>query len=461
MTENQKTVCDVVRVKGSGLHTGIDVILSIVPSEANTGINFVRVDLENNPVIKADVDNVTDVQRGTTISQNNASVSTVEHLLAALTGLGIDNCVIEVNAPEVPIMDGSSKPFIDAIKKVGVKDLGVEKDFLIISEIIKYTDPESGIELMAVPHDNYSVVSMIDFNSKVLGKQHATLDKIEDFEKEVSDCRTFCFLHELEYLLDNNLIKGGDLDNAIVVVDKMVSQEELNRLSIVFNKKKVLVKEEGILNNLDLKYVNEPARHKLLDIVGDLTLVGKPIKGKIIATKPGHASNVAFGKLLKQFGKKIMSKVPDYDLYNTVLDVEGIKKILPHRPPFLFVDRVIELTPERVVGVKNVSVNEDIFRGHFPGQPIFPGVLQVEAMAQVGGILVLAGLENPENYLTFFMKIEKVKFRKMVLPGDTIVFDLTYASPYRRGIAHMKGIATVNGQVVAEAEMMAKIQKIK
>jgi len=461
MTDNQKTVSDVVIVEGSGLHTGVDVSLKIHPSEPNTGIIFKRIDLENCPIIKADVDNVTDVQRGTTISKNGASISTVEHLLAALTGLGIDNCVIDVNAPEIPIMDGSSKPFIDAIKQIGVKELTEEKDYLVITEIIKYTDPVNGIELIAIPDDHYNVVSMIDFNSKVLGKQHATLEKIEDFEKEVSSCRTFCFLHELEHLLDNNLIKGGDLDNAIVVVDKKVSQGELDRLSEVFNKDKVLVKEEGILNNLDLQYVNEPARHKLLDIVGDLTLVGKPIKGKILATKPGHGSNVAFGKLLKQFDKKKMSDLPSYDLYNTILDVEGIKDILPHRPPFLFVDRVIELTPERVVGVKNVSVNEDLFRGHFPGQPIFPGVLQVEAMAQVGGILVLAGLENPQNYLTYFMKIEQVKFRKMVLPGDTIVFDLTYASPYRRGIAHMKGIASVNGQVVAEAEMMAKIQKIK
>jgi UDP-3-O-[3-hydroxymyristoyl] N-acetylglucosamine deacetylase / 3-hydroxyacyl-[acyl-carrier-protein] dehydratase len=461
MTENQKTVCDEVLLKGSGLHTGIDVNLVLCPAQANAGIKFVRVDLDQHPMIDADVDNVTEVERGTTISKNGASVSTVEHLLAALTGLGIDNCVIKVNAPEIPIMDGSSKPFLDAIKKVGIQDLGIEKDYLVITEPIRYQDTENGIELLAIPDDHYSLVSMIDFNSKVLGKQHANLDKIEDFEGEVASCRTFCFLHELEHLLNHNLIKGGDLENAIVVVDKGVSQKELDRLASVFKKDKISVKEEGILNNVDLRYVNEPARHKLLDIVGDLTLVGKPIKGKIIATKPGHGANVAFGKLLKRFDRKQKTNLPTYDLYNTVLDVEGIKRILPHRPPFLFVDRVVELTPERVVGVKNVSVNEDLFRGHFPGQPIFPGVLQVEAMAQVGGILVLAGLKDPENYLTYFMKIEQVKFRKMVLPGDTIVFDLTYASPYRRGIAHMKGVASVNGQVVAEAEMMAKIQKVK
>lgn len=461
MSEKQKTIVDVVEVTGVGLHTGVNVNLNLQPSAANTGIKFKRVDLDNQPIIDADVDNVVDVQRGTTLEQDAASVSTVEHLLAALTGLGIDNCMIEVDAGEIPIMDGSSKPFIEAIKAVGIKELEEEKDYLIIREAVKWEDEEKGIQLMAVPDDKYNVVSMIDFNSKVLGKQHASLNRIEDFEEEISSCRTFCFLHELEQLLENNLIKGGDLDNAIVVVDKKVSQEELDRLAKVFKKDAVMVKDEGILNNLDLRYVNEPARHKLLDIVGDLTLVGKPIKGRIIATKPGHGPNVEFGKLLKQYNKKAMSKKPQFDLYNTILDVEGIKKLLPHRPPFLFVDRIIELTPERVVGVKNVSVNEDLFRGHFPGQPVFPGVLQVEAMAQVGGVLVLAQLENPEDYLTYFMKIETVKFRKMVVPGDTVVFDLTYASPYRRGIAHMKGKAYVNGEIVAEAEMMAKIEKVK
>lgn len=461
MTEKQKTICDVVKMTGVGLHTGINVSLDIHPATANSGIKFRRVDLENSPIIKADVDNVVDVQRGTTIQEKGARISTVEHLLAALTGLGIDNATIDINAPEIPIMDGSSKPFIEALQKVGVQELNEDKDYLVIKETIKWEDKEKGIELIAIPDDHFNVVSMIDYNSKVLGKQHAALEKIEDFAEEISSCRTFCFLHELEVLLNNNLIKGGDLDNAIVVVDKKVSQGELDRLSEVFNKDSVSVKEEGILNNLDLRYANEPARHKLLDIVGDLTLVGKPIKGKIIATKPGHGPNVEFGKLLKKYNTKVMSKGPEFDLGNTVLDVEGIKKLLPHRPPFLFVDRIIELTPERVVGVKNVSVNEDLFRGHFPGQPIFPGVLQTEAMAQVGGVLVLAQLENPEDYLTYFMKIEQVKFRKMVVPGDTIVFDLCYASPYRRGIAHMKGKAYVNGEVVAEAEMMAKIEKVK
>lgn len=461
MIEKQNSICSEVKLSGVGLHTGINVQLNIKPTGANHGIKFKRVDLEGQPIIAADVDNVVDVQRGTTLQVGEARVSTVEHLLAALTGLGIDNCLIEINAPEVPIMDGSAKPFMDALKVVGVQVLDEDKDYLIIREAVKWEDKEKGIQMMAVPDDTFNIVSMIDYNSEVLGKQYATLSNIKDFEKEIASCRTFCFLHELEILLNNNLIKGGDLDNAIVVVDKPVNQDELNRLAKVFNKETVEVKKEGILNNLDLHYANEPARHKLLDIVGDLTLVGKPIKGRIIATKPGHGPNVEFGKLLKQYNSKTMSDKKYFDISNTVLDIEGIKKLLPHRPPFLFVDRIIELTPERVIGVKNVSINEDLFRGHFPGQPIFPGVLQTEAMAQVGGVLVLAQLENPQDYLTYFMKIENVKFRKMVVPGDTIVFDLSYATPYRRGIAHMKGKAYVNGELVAEAEMMAKIEKVK
>ena len=460
MTEKQKTIAGFVELEGVGLHTGLRVSLKLCPTSENHGIKFKRVDLENSPIINADVDNVINVERGTTLQQNNATISTIEHLLASLTGLGIDNCLIEVNAPEIPIMDGSALPFMNAIKKVGVKELNADKNYLVITEPIKWENKEKGIELIALPADHFSVTSMIDFDSKVLGKQFATLEKIEDFDQEIASCRTFCFLHEIEYLLNNNLIKGGDLDNAIVVVDKKVEQKELDRLAVVFNKKSIAVKEEGYLNNLDLRYPNEPARHKLLDIVGDLTLVGRPIKGKIIATKPGHGPNVEFGKLLKHYTKKAMSEPIQFDLTKTVLDVEGIKKILPHRPPFLFVDRIIELSTEKVVGIKNVSINEDIFRGHFPNQPIFPGVLQVEAMAQVGGILVLNGLEEPEKHLTYFMKIENVRFRKMVVPGDTLVFEITFASPYRRGIAHMCGKTYVNGQVVCEAEMMAKIEKV-
>lgn len=458
MGDKQRTISREVSLSDVGLHTGKKVNLTFCPVKENFGIKFQRIDLEGQPIIEADVDYVTDIQRGTTLTKNGNSVSTIEHSLAALTGLGIDNCLIKIDSQEVPIMDGSSKPFIEILKKAGIKELGADKNYFVITEPIKFTIEDKGIELIALPDDHYNITSMIDYESPVLGKQFATLDKIEDFEEEIASSRTFCFLHELEFLAKHNLIKGGDLSNAIVVVDKVIEKERLDEIAKILNKPSVEVKEEGILDNIELRHANEPARHKLLDIVGDLTLVGRPIKGKIIASKPGHGPNTEFAKLIKKSIKK-MEK--NFDVSNIALDVEGIKKILPHRPPFLMVDRIIELTPERVVGVKNVSINEDLFRGHFPNQPIFPGVLQVEAMAQVGGVLVLSQFEDPENYLTYFMKMDNVKFRKMVVPGDTLVFELTYLSPYRRGIAHMLGKAYVNGELVTEAEMMAKIDKVK
>ena len=445
MGDKQRTISREVSLSDVGLHTGKKVNLTFCPVKENFGIKFQRIDLEGQPIIEADVDYVTDIQRGTTLTKNGNSVSTIEHSLAALTGLGIDNCLIKIDAQEVPIMDGSSKPFIEILKKAGIKELGADKNYFVITEPIKFTIEDKGIELIALPDDHYNITSMIDYESPVLGKQFATLDKIEDFEEEIASSRTFCFLHELEFLAKHNLIKGGDLSNAIVVVDKVIEKERLDEIAKILNKPSVEVKEEGILDNIELRHANEPARHKLLDIVGDLTLVGRPIKGKIIASKPGHGPNTEFAKLIKKSIKK-MEK--NFDVSNIALDVEGIKKILPHRPPFLMVDRIIELTPERVVGVKNVSINEDLFRGHFPNQPIFPGVLQVEAMAQVGGVLVLSQFEDPENYLTYFMKMDNVKFRKMVVPGDTLVFELTYLSPYRRGIAHMLGKAYVNGELV-------------
>ena len=458
MGDKQRTISREVSLSDVGLHTGKKVNLTFCPVIENFGIKFQRIDLEGQPIIEADVDYVTDIQRGTTLTKNGNSVSTIEHSLAALTGLGIDNCLIKIDSQEVPIMDGSSKPFIEILKKAGIKELGADKNYFVITEPIKFTIEDKGIELIALPDDHYNITSMIDYKSPVLGKQFATLDKIEDVEEEIASSRTFCFLHELEFLAKHNLIKGGDLSNAIVVVDKVIEKERLDEIAKILNKPSVEVKEEGILDNIELRHANEPARHKLLDIVGDLTLVGRPIKGKIIASKPGHGPNTEFAKLIKKSIKK-MEK--NFDVSNIALDVEGIKKILPHRPPFLMVDRIIELTPERVVGVKNVSINEDLFRGHFPNQPIFPGVLQVEAMAQVGGVLVLSQFEDPENYLTYFMKMDNVKFRKMVVPGDTLVFELTYLSPYRRGIAHMLGKAYVNGELVTEAEMMAKIDKVK
>ena len=458
MGEKQRTISKEVSLSDIGLHTGKKVNLTFCPVKENYGIKFQRTDLEGQPIIEADVDYVTDIQRGTTLTKNGNSVSTIEHSLAALTGLGIDNCLIKIDSQEVPIMDGSSKPFIEILKKAGIKELNADKNYFVITEPIKFTLEEKGIELIAIPDDHYNITSMIDYESPVLGKQFAALDKIENFEDEIASSRTFCFLHELELLAKHNLIKGGDLSNAIVVVDKVIEKERLNEIAKILNKPSVEVKEEGILDNIELRHANEPARHKLLDIIGDLTLVGRPIKGKIIASKPGHGPNTEFAKLIKKSIKKMEKK---FDVSNIALDIEGIKKILPHRPPFLMVDRIIELTPERVVGVKNVSINEDLFRGHFPNQPIFPGVLQVEAMAQVGGVLVLSQFEDPENYLTYFMKMDNVKFRKMVVPGDTLVFELTYLSPYRRGIAHMLGKAYVNGELVTEAEIMAKIDKVK
>jgi UDP-3-O-[3-hydroxymyristoyl] N-acetylglucosamine deacetylase/3-hydroxyacyl-[acyl-carrier-protein] dehydratase len=460
MGDNQKTVAQKVTIQGVGLHTGNLVTLTFCPTKENFGIKFQRVDLENQPIIEADVDLVTEIERGTTLTKGNASVSTVEHVLSALTGLGIDNCLVEVDAQEMPIMDGSAQPFVKVLKETGIKEFKVAKNYFVITEPIKYVNEEKGIELIALPDDHYNITSTIDYNSPVLGKQVAILDDLKDFDKDISSSRTFCFLHELELLLEHNLIKGGDLSNAIVVVDKPVSQEKLDQLSSLLNRPKVEVQSSGILNNVELRHSNEAARHKLLDIVGDLTLVGRPIKGKIIATRPGHGPNVEFAKLIKNSIKK-MENQPKFDVTKTVLDVQGIKKILPHRPPFLLVDRIIEMTPERVVGVKNVTINEDLFRGHFPDQPIFPGVLQVEAMAQVGGVLVLGQFDNPEDYLTYFMKMDKVKFRKMVVPGDTMVFELTFASPYRRGLAHMIGRTYVNGELVTEAEMLAKIEKVK
>ncbi|MBL57362.1 MAG: UDP-3-O-[3-hydroxymyristoyl] N-acetylglucosamine deacetylase [Flavobacteriales bacterium] len=458
MGEKQKTISKEVSLTDIGLHTGQKVNLTFCPAQENFGIKFQRIDLEDHPIIEANVDYVSEVQRGTTLTKNGNSVSTIEHSLAALTGLGIDNCLIKIDAQEVPIMDGSSTPFVNILKEAGIKEQDSEKDYLIIKEPIKFSIEDQGIELIALPDDHFSVKSMIDYDSPVLGQQHASMENIQDFEDEIASSRTFCFLHELEFLAQNNLIKGGDLSNAIVVVDKVIEKERLNQIAQLLGKPTVEVTSKGILDNIELRHENEAARHKLLDIVGDLTLVGKPIKGKIIATKPGHGPNTEFAKLIKKRSKEMETK---FDVSKTVLDVEGIKKILPHRPPMLMVDRIIELSPDKVVGVKNVSVNEDLFRGHFPDQPIFPGVLQVEAMAQVGGVLVLSQFEDPENYLTYFMKIDKVKFRKMVVPGDQIVFEISYLTPYRRGVAHMAGKAYVNGTLVTEAEMMAKIDKVK
>lgn len=463
MNVKQTTLKAPVTVLGVGLHTGSQVTMTFMPAPENHGYKFQRVDIEGSPIIDADVDNVTDVSRGTTITQNGASVSTVEHTLAALAGLEIDNVLIQLDGPEAPIMDGSSMPFIDEIEKVGIVQQDADREYFIIPNNINYDEPERHVEMTAMPYvDDYRVTVMVDYNSPVLGSQHASLSSISEFKNEIASCRTFCFLHELEMLLKHNLIKGGDLNNAIVVVDKVVDDEELEHLAKLFNREKIAVAREGILNNIELRHQNEPARHKLLDVVGDLALIGMPIKGHIMAARPGHAANVAFAKKIKALIKKEKAKknIPTYNPNTTpIYDVNGIMNILPHRPPFLLIDKITELTQKHVVGVKNVTMNEDFFRGHFPGNPVMPGVLQVEAMAQTGGILVLNTVPDPENYWTYFMKIENARFKDKVLPGDTIIFRCDLIAPIRRGICQMRGTAFVGDKIVMEAELMAQIVK--
>jgi len=461
MSDKQKTIKSAVSIKGIGLHTGEEVTLTFNPAPVNHGFKFQRIDLENQPIIDASVKNVTDLSRGTTLEQNGGKVSTVEHSLAALTGLEVDNVLIEINGGEVPILDGSSKPFLEVLEQAGIEEQEADRDYYVVRKPIKYVDKERGVELIIVPDEGYSISAMIDYNSEVLGSQHAAMSSLSEFKSEISSCRTFVFLHELEMLLNHNLIKGGDLSNAIVIVDKKVEKDELDRLAKLFNKPSVEVKSEGILNNIDLHFANEPARHKLLDVVGDLALVGKKIKGKVIAKRPGHAANVELGKLILETMSK-ESKEVYFDLTAEPLyDTVQIMGLLPHRPPFLLVDKIMECENDRVIGVKNVTMNEPFFEGHFPKEPVMPGVLQIEAMAQTGGILVLSQVEDPENYITYFMKIDKVKFKRKVVPGDTLVFDLSLLSPVRRGICHMGGKAYVNGKVVMEAEMMAQITKMK
>lgn len=457
----QRTLKNLVTVSGSGLHTGQVVNLTFKPAPENHGIIFKRIDLEGQPEIEAISDYVTDTTRGTSLVKNGARVQTVEHVLAALTGLQIDNCLIELDGQEPPITDGSSKFFTQALQNTGFIEQNAEKEYLVIDEVITYRDPK-GNEFIAIPSDEYKVTALIDFETKVLGTQNAVMERIEDFAEQISPCRTFVFLHELEFLLNNNLVKGGDLSNAIVFVNKAVSQEELDRLAKLFNKPSVAVKSEGILNNLDLHFANEPARHKLLDVIGDLTLVGKPIKGHIIATKPGHGPNAEFAKILRKKLLKSNSqdRIPTYDPEKPVLfEIKDIMRLLPHRPPFLLIDKIIEMSDKHVIGLKNVTMNETFFVGHFPDEPVMPGVLQIEAMAQTGGILVLSTVPDPENYLTFFLKIDDVKFRHKVVPGDTIIFSLSLIAPIRRGLCHMKGIAYVGNKIVMEAVMLAQISK--
>ena len=459
--DKQHTIGKPVTISGTGLHTGILAELTLQPANPGFGLQFKRTDLADQPIIKADCDLVTDTSRGTTLESNGAKISTVEHVLAALVGMGIDNCLIEVTGPEIPIMDGSSAPFVELIEKAGIHEQDAAKTWYSIDENIFHYDDGKRVEMVAMPALEYQITTLIDFNSPVLGTQHAGLKKITDFKAEVSSCRTFCFLHELEMLLENNLIKGGDVNNAIVIVDKPVDDSELNRLKKIFKKEKIEVKSEGYLNNLDLRFPNEPARHKLLDVVGDLALVGYPIKARIIANRPGHSSNVAFAKKIKQYIKKNKhtKDVPYYDpAIPPVLDQQYIERTLPHRYPFALVDKVIELSDTHIVGVKNVTFNEWFFQGHFPGNPVMPGVLQIEALAQCGGILAI-NLSGEGSYDTYFLKIDNCKFKQMVRPGDTLLLKMELKSPIRRGIVEMHGTIYVSGKVCTEADLVAQIVK--
>jgi len=464
MSDKQRTIVNPVKLNGRGLHTGYEVEIQFKPAPVNHGYKFQRTDLKERPIIKAHVDNVVDTSRGTTLEENGVKVHTIEHVMAALRGLGIDNILIELNGPEAPILDGSSRKYAETLKEAILEEQDEDRNYYYVKEKIEYRDDENDIELAIYPDDQLSIQVLIDYNSKVLGHQYANFEETTDFIEELAPSRTFVFFHELEFLLKNNLIKGGDLENAIVIMENPVPQKELDRIADLFNKPHVKVKPEGVLNNVDLYYTNEPARHKLLDIMGDIGLIGRPIKGRIIAKKPGHHANSEFSHKIAQVIKKEASEdyIPQFDPNQPpLLNVNQIKQYLPHRPPFLLVDNILQMDHSSIIGKKNVTMNEGFFVGHFPEEPLMPGVLQVEAMAQVGGILALNTVPDPENYLTYFLKIDKVRFKRKVVPGDTLIFKLVLSNPIRRGIVTMSGQAFVGNQVVMEGELTAQITKSK
>lgn len=460
----QTTIKEQISVKGIGLHTGRNVTLTLKPAAANHGHRFQRVDLPEQPIVPADVRHVVSTNRGTTLKIGEAQVSTVEHVLSALTGMAIDNVLLEIDGPEMPIMDGTSMPFVKAIREAGVEELDAPREYFDVTEPIAYKDEVTGTELLALPADHFEATVMIDFNSKVLAPQIASLHRLEDYVKEIAPCRTFVFVHELEKLLDMGLIKGGDLENAIVIADRKMEQSALEALAKKMNKPAISIEEEGVLNTVKLQFQNEPARHKLLDVIGDLSLIGKPIRGKIVAIKPGHTANVEFARLLKKqlTEKRRLIGIPKIDPdKEPIFDTVQIMEMLPHRIPFLLIDKIVDISDTVVIGVKNVTMNEPFFQGHFPGNPVFPGVLQIEAMAQTGGILALHLQPDKGHWDTYFLKIDNARFKAKVVPGDTLIFKLELLEPIRRGIVHMQATAYVGSRVVSEAELTAQIVKRK
>ena len=463
MSDKQRTLKQHFSLSGQGLHTGASVTIRFNPAAVNTGIVFKRTDLEEQPEIKARVEFVTDTMRGTTLGIGDVKVHTVEHALSALTGCGVDNVLIELDGPEVPILDGSAMPFTAAILEAGTEEQTAARDVFVITEPIRYKDPETGSELVALPSDSYEITTIVDFRSVALPTQYAsfTFGK-DDYASEIARCRTFTFLHELEMLMKHNLIQGGDLSNAIVFAERMIDSEILKALRERFNLPEHDIAAGRMINTEPLRYENEPARHKLLDVIGDLSLAGVHIQGHILATKPGHKVNTAFARLIAEEVKKHRNahQMPYIDLNKKPLyDIYDILKILPHRFPFLLVDKILEMNEQRVVGVKNVTMNEPFFTGHFPGNPVMPGVMMIESIAQVGGILVMNTLDNPSDYTPYFIKVDNVKFKRKVSPGDTLVFFVELVTPIRRGICHMRGVGYVDGKPVMVGEMMAKIVK--
>lgn len=457
----QQTIKESFSLKSKGLHTGFDITITFHPAPENHGVKIKRIDLEGQPVINALAENVNGTTRGTVISKEDIQISTTEHALASLYANGIDNCLIEVDAPEFPILDGSAKYYVEAIEKVGIVEQDAEKDYFYVKNKIEFLDEETGSSIVLLPDTKFSVDVHIEYPSPILSNQFAQISDLKQFNSEIADCRTFVFVREIEPLLKLNLIKGGDLENAIVIYDQELAQEEFNHIAQLTNHKTMDASKLGYLSGA-LKHTNEPARHKLLDVIGDLSLIGQPIIGKVIATRPGHKTNTSLAKQIRRMIKKQEIQSPLYDPNaEPVLDINGIRQLLPHRWPFLLVDKIIEIEKDRVVGIKNVTVNETFFAGHFPSEPVMPGVLIIEAMAQTGGILALHDVDEPERYSTYFMKFNEVKFRSKVVPGDTLIFRLDLAEPIRRGLVHMKATAFVGERIVTEADFMAQVIKNK